>query len=48
MLCDPNAGTSHALFANRNSVSFSKLASDCHFFVNTGTGQAFCAAITVS
>ena len=47
-LCDPNAGISQSTFASRNSASFSKFASDCHFFVNTGTGQWFCAAITVS
>ena len=48
MLCEPNAGTSQSTFASRNSDSFSKFASDCHFCVKTGTGQSFCAAITVS
>ena len=48
MLWLPNAGTSQSMFARRNSESLSKFASLSHFRVNTGTGQSFCAAITVS
>ena len=44
----PNAGISQSTFASRNSESLSKFASDSHLRVNTGTGQSFWAATTVS